>query len=81
MVRRLTFGGVSDEMRHRLDHPADGFAWRGRRMEFAVADAIRDCVPPGIVAISSQPAPERIFTGPRGALSSRAHFARRVEAR
>jgi hypothetical protein len=57
---RLTFGGVSDEMRHRLDHPADGFAWRGRRMEFAVADAIRDCVPPGIVAISSQPAPERI---------------------
>ena len=57
---RLTFGGMTAEMRHRLDHPDDGFAWRGRRMEYAVAEAIRECVPPGIVAISSQPAPERI---------------------
>jgi len=29
-------------------------------MEYAVAEAIRECAPPGVVAISSQPAPERI---------------------
>ena len=46
--------------RRRLDHPADGFAYRGRRMEYAVVDAIRECVPPGVLSISSQPAPERI---------------------
>jgi len=57
---RIAFGGMSAEMRRRLDHPEDGFAWRGRRMEYAVAEAIRDCVPTGVVAISSQPAPERI---------------------
>jgi hypothetical protein len=56
---RLTFGGIPAEVLHRLDHPADGFAWRGRRMEYAVAQAIRECVPPGVLAISSQPAPER----------------------
>ena len=56
---RVTFGGVTAEMRRSLDHPDDGFAWRGRRMESAVADAIRECAPPGVVAISSQPAPER----------------------
>ena len=49
---RVTFGGVTD-------HPDDGFAWRGRRMEYAVAEAIRECAPPGVVAISSQAAPER----------------------
>jgi len=57
---RITFGGMSAEMRHRLDHPQDGFAWRGRRMEYAVAEAIRDCIPSGTAAISPQPAPERI---------------------
>ena len=57
---RLAFGGLSAEMRHRLDHPADGFTWRGRRMEYAVMEAVRECVPPGAVAVSSQPAPERI---------------------
>jgi hypothetical protein len=57
---RLAFGGMPADMRHRLDHPQDGFAWRGRRMEFTVAEAIRENVPPGVVAISSQPAPERI---------------------
>jgi hypothetical protein len=56
---RLTFGGMSGEMRHRLDSPEDGHSWRGRRMEYAVAEAIRDCAPPAVVAISSQPAPER----------------------
>jgi hypothetical protein len=57
---RLAFGGVTAEMRHRLDHPADGFTWRGRRMEFAVMEAIREEVPHGTVTVSSQPAPERI---------------------
>ena len=57
---RLTFGGVSADMSRQLDHPADGFAWRGRRMEYAVAEAIREEAPLGIVSISAQPAPERI---------------------
>ena len=57
---RVTFGGVTAEMRRSLDHPDDGFAWRGRRMEYAVVEAIRECAPPGVVAISSQAAPERI---------------------
>ena len=35
---RFTFGGVTAEMRRSLDHPDDGFAWRGRRMEYAVAE-------------------------------------------
>ena len=43
---RVAFGGVSADMRNRVDHPADGFVWRGRRMEYAVAEAVRDCVPP-----------------------------------
>ena len=25
---RVTFGGMSADMRNRLDHPADGFVWR-----------------------------------------------------
>jgi len=57
---RLAFGGMSADMRHRLDQPADGFSYRGRRMEFAVMEAVRECVPAGIVVASSQPAPERI---------------------
>ena len=56
---RLTFGGVTREMRDRLD-PVDGFAFRGRRMEFAVMDAIEECVPAGLVKVWSQPAPERL---------------------
>jgi hypothetical protein len=57
---RLTFGGLSADERHRLDDPRDGsFAWRGRRMEYAVAEAIREEAPPGVLAISMQPAPER----------------------
>lgn len=51
---------MTAEMRHCLDRPADGFTWRGRRMEFAVMEAIRESLPHGTVAISSQPAPERI---------------------
>jgi hypothetical protein len=58
---RLTFGGMSAEMRHRLDRPEDGsHAWRGRRMEFAVADAIREDAPPGVVSVFMQPSAERI---------------------
>jgi hypothetical protein len=33
---RYTFGGITADMRERLDHPEDGFAFRGRRMEWAV---------------------------------------------
>jgi hypothetical protein len=60
VVWRLTFGGITPDMRERLDHPADGFAFRGRRMEFAVMDAVEDCLPAGVVKVWSQPAPERI---------------------
>jgi len=58
MAWRLAFGGLTLEMRRLIDHPEDGFTFRGRRMEYAVAEAIRECVPPGVVKISSQPAPE-----------------------
>ena len=57
---RLTFGGMSAGMRHRVDHPADGFTYRGRRMESAVAEAIRECLSPGVVSVTPQSAPERI---------------------
>src|SRR5438128_612021 len=46
-------------MRERLDHPAEGFAFRGRRMERAVMDAVEECLPSGTVRVWSQPAPER----------------------
>ena len=57
---RVTFGGMSADTRDRVDHPPDGFVWRGRRMEYAVAEAVRECAPPGVVAVTSQAAPERI---------------------
>ena len=50
---RVTFGGMSADMRNRVDHPADGFVWRGRRMEYAVSDAVRECAPPAMVAGSA----------------------------
>ena len=56
---RLTFGGITPDMRNRLDRPADGFTFRGRRMEYAVMEAVEECLPPGVVRVSSQPAPER----------------------
>ena len=78
---RLTFGGMSAGMRHRLDDPAGGFTYRGRRMESAVAEAIRECLPPGVVSVTPQPAPERIPRRPCGALPPRRHLARPVETR
>lgn len=56
---RLAFGDLSAEARRRLDDPEEGHSWRGRRMEYAVAEAIREEVPPGVLAVWSQPAPER----------------------
>ena len=57
---RYTFGGMTAEMRQRLDHPEEGFTFRGRRMEHAVMSAIEECLPTGTVKVWSQPAPERI---------------------
>ena len=57
---RLNFGGLTEEMRKRLDNPDNGFAWRGTVMEHVVADAIRECCPPSVVSTSMQPPPDRI---------------------
>jgi hypothetical protein len=57
---RVAFGGVTADMRERLDHPADGFAFRGRRMEYAVMEAVEECAPAGTVKVWAQPAPERL---------------------
>jgi hypothetical protein len=58
VVWRLVFGGITPEMAKRIDDPANGFAWRGARMEWAFAQALHDCLPPGSVATGQQPAPE-----------------------
>ena len=57
---RLSFGGVTPAMRDRLDRPAEGFAFRGRRMEYAVMEAVESCLPGGTVRVWPQPSPERI---------------------
>ena len=58
---RLTFGGLPPDVARRLDDRVEGhFAVRGRRMEYAVAEAVRESVPPGIVKVWQQPAPEII---------------------
>jgi hypothetical protein len=41
----FAFGDISSEMARRVDHPVDGYAWRGRRMEVALEQAARDCLP------------------------------------
>jgi len=53
---RLNFGGVTDTIARALDQ-ADGncFAWRGRVMEQAVADAVKECLPSGGVRCFMQP--------------------------
>jgi LmbE family N-acetylglucosaminyl deacetylase len=56
---RFAFGGVSAEMQRRLDQPDKGHAWRGHRMEHAVAEAIQENLPSGVVTIFPQPSPER----------------------
>ena len=55
---RLVFGGVTEEMAERVDHPDHGFRWRGERMEWAFAQALHDCLPPGMVVTGEKPAPE-----------------------
>ena len=57
---RLNFGGVTDELRRRVDLPADGHGWRGKIMEHVVADAISTCVPPGVLRTVMQPPTERL---------------------
>ena len=74
---RVTFGDMSADMRNRLDHPAYGFVWRGRCMEYAVSDAVRECAPPAMVAVTSQPSAGAHPTRPRGA---RPYLAGWVEA-
>ena len=55
---RLVFGGMTDDMTDRIDNPSRGFAWRGKRMEWAFAEALHDCLPHGSVVTGEQPAPE-----------------------
>ncbi len=55
---RLAFGGVPQDMARRIDAPEHGFRWRGERMEWAFAEAVRDCLPPGSVVTGAKPAPE-----------------------
>ena len=55
---RLVFGGLTAEMMARVDEPEHGFTWRGERMEWALAQALHDCLPPGSVVTGEQPAPE-----------------------
>jgi len=55
---RLIFGGMTAEMIDRIDHPERGFRWRGARMEWALEQALHDCLPPGAVTTGAQPAPE-----------------------
>ena len=55
---RLVFGGVTPAMADLVDHPEHGFRWRGERMEWALAQALHDCLPPGSVVTGEKPAPE-----------------------
>jgi hypothetical protein len=55
---RLAFGGMTREVRARIDAPIGGFAGRGRKMEYAVMEAMRECLPAGVVRTWAQPAPE-----------------------
>jgi len=55
---RLIFGGMTAEMVSRIDRPEHGFRWRGSRMEWALDQALHDCLPPGAVTTGAQPVPE-----------------------
>jgi hypothetical protein len=56
---RLNFGGISEALRLRIDHPAERHGWRGKVMEYVVADAISACVPAGVLHTYMQPHTER----------------------
>ena len=60
---RLAFGGLTEEMSQRIDHPEGGFVWRGERMEWAVAQAVRECFPPRTVTLGEKPKPEIVPPG------------------
>jgi hypothetical protein len=45
-------------MAERVDRPDHGFRWRGERMEWAFAQALHDCLPPGMVVTGEKPMPE-----------------------
>jgi len=55
---RMAFGGLRAETQCRIDQPPRGFAWRGSRVERAVAEAIKEAMPAGTVRTWSQPSPE-----------------------
>ena len=55
----FAFGGVAADTLLRLDRPDEGHTWRGRRMEYAVAEAVRETVPAGVVSVWPQPSRER----------------------
>ena len=55
---RLAFGGLTPQMVNLIDHPTNGFRWRGERAEWAFAQALHDCLPPGSVVTGEKPAPE-----------------------
>lgn len=71
---RLVFGGMPAETMARIDHPGQaGHRWRGERMEWALAEALHDSLPPGSVTTGRQPAPEVIPPGaPAPGLAERA---------
>lgn len=54
---RLTLGGMSAEIRARIDAPIGGFANRGRKLELALMRAIDECLPSGTVKTWAQPSP------------------------
>lgn len=55
---RLSFGGLSDLHRSKLDHAKEDTNWRGRIMEHVFANEVKDAVPGGVVHCSMQPGPE-----------------------
>jgi hypothetical protein len=58
---RLAFGGMTRELRARIDAPVGGFVGRGRKMEYAVMAAMmQECLPAGTVKTWAQPSPEFI---------------------
>ena len=56
---RLNFGGLTDQIRSALDRvEGNCFGRRGKVMESASAEAIRDLCPSGVISTSMQPGPE-----------------------
>ena len=71
MQWRLNFGGISEALRLRIDRPAERHGWRGKVMEYVVADAISACVPAGVLRTHMQPHTERSLSTTRSAVAPR----------